>query len=196
VRVRGCESRGRKGRTRAHASHATVCALGAARAPRGRGARTWHVRDDQAVGHATVLLQNHEVAEALGAARLHDLLHRVAATVHAVGVGHQQLDLLEELRQLAARIVRRRHEHFGVGDARVRVLGVDALGRRAARGVVQLSLGAQLIRVLAQLQAQWWVRSRGRSRIRSGRQGAAGARTSVGSALPCSTASFTFRLRS
>ena len=96
----------------------------------------WQVRDDEAVGHAAVLLQNDEVAEAFGAARVNDRLHRVPAAVHPLRVRDEKLHLLEELRQLAARVVRRRDEDLWVGNARVGVLRVDAKRirrRRAAR---------------------------------------------------------------
>ena len=57
-----------------------------------------------------------------------------------VRVGQQQLDLLEELRELAGGVVRGGHEHLWIGDARIEVLGVDAVGRLAVFRIVELEL--------------------------------------------------------
>eukprot|EP00964_Phaeocystis_antarctica_P160559 scaffold132263_cov60-Phaeocystis_antarctica.AAC.1 len=81
-----------------------------------------HVAHYNPIRHAAVLLHDDQVTVALAAAHVGDLVDRVPAAVHALRVGHQQLDLLEELHELARRVARGGDQDLRVGDTRVEVL--------------------------------------------------------------------------
>ena len=87
---------------------------------------------------SAVLLQDDQVAEPFCAACLDQLLHSVATAIHPFRVGQEQLDLLQELRELAAGVVRGCYEYPRVRNARVRVLRVDAFGWCSTASIVEL----------------------------------------------------------
>eukprot|EP00962_Isochrysis_galbana_P057986 scaffold30636_cov129-Isochrysis_galbana.AAC.6 len=93
------------------------------------GGAVGHVRHDEAVRHTPVLLQDHEICEAIGTARLHNLLDRVAAPQDP------------------------RVRHAGVGVLRINV-GSQVRGARSGstRNAVQLDLLHEIIRFGAQLR--------------------------------------------
>mmetsp|Transcript_48775 Transcript_48775/g.114173 ORF Transcript_48775/g.114173 Transcript_48775/m.114173 type:complete len:263 (+) Transcript_48775:143-931(+) len=110
-----------------------------------------HVRDDEPVRLAARLMHDHEVREALALCDVHQLLHARAAAVHPMAVREDEAQLLQELGELRARVMRCGDEYPRVGHARARVLVVQHVGLVLVR-VVKRQVALQLVRVLPQLR--------------------------------------------
>ena len=110
-----------------------------------------HVAHYDAIRYPAVLLHNDQVTVAFAAAHVDNLVDRVSAAVHALRVGHEELDLLEELHELARWVARGGDQDLGVGDTRVEVLRVYPVRRLLMRRVVEGDLSLERVGVVSQL---------------------------------------------
>lgn len=58
---------------------------------------------EERTGDASVLVQNHEVGDAVGFARAHELRQLDASAIHSLRAGHQLTHLFRELAQTRTR---------------------------------------------------------------------------------------------
>ncbi len=75
------------------------------------------------------LMHENEVSDARSTTRFDQLGQDIGTSVHALSIGQQDLQLLDELRQLGGRIARSSEHNLGLVSAQLGVLVIEQIGQ-------------------------------------------------------------------